>query len=194
MTKNSILLGKTPDNWVSGVLKNFNLFLLDHASCERKAASLALSFAVKYPDRKALIDPLTGLAIEELKHFREVNKVIQDRNIQETPKDEKDFYVNALLGKLRHGREERFLDRLLMSSLVEGRGEERFSLLAEALEDPFFKSFYTRLAHEEAGHHRLFLKLASHYFSEEEISARLKELAVFEQEAMLATPLTHRLH
>ena len=194
MTKKSFLQAKTPENWAQGVLDNFDLFLLDHASCERKAASLALSFAVKYPDRTALIDPLIGLAIEELRHYREVHKIVLERKIPPASKDEKDFYVNNLLGKLRHGRNERLLDRLLMSSLVEARGEERFTLIAEALTDPFFKEFYTRLANEEAGHHRLFLKLAGHYFSEEEISSRLKELAKFEAESMLATPFSYRLH
>ncbi len=194
MTKNSILLEKTPDSWAHGVLKNFDLFLLDHAACERKAAFLALSFTVKYPEREALIDPMISLAIEELKHLKEVNKIILDRKIPLLQKDEKDTYVNKFIASLRHGRNERLLDRLLMSSLVEARGEERFSLITEHLEDPFFKEFYTRLAHEEAGHHRLFMMLARHYFSDEEISARLKELAVVEAEAMLTTPLSYRLH
>lgn len=192
--KNSVLTKETPKEWAQGILKNFDLFLLDHASCERKAASLALSFAVKYPDRKLLIEPLISLAMEELKHYKEVHKIILDRKIDLTVKDEKDAYINNFLGKLRHGRNERFLDTLIMSSLVEARGEERFSILAHELEDPFFKSFYTRLAHEEAGHHRLFLRLAGHYFPEEEVSKRLKELADCEAESMLSTPFSHRLH
>lgn len=194
MTTSSFLLEQTPKKWVEKILVDFDLFLLDHASCERKAASLALSFAVKYPDRKLLIDPLISLAIEELKHYKEVNKIILDKKIQTTVKDEKDIYVNILLKKLRHGRDERLLDRLIMSSLVEARGEERFSILSQSIEDPFFQNFYKRLAHEEAGHHKLFLKLASHYFPQKDINERVKELAQHETEAMLSTPLSYRLH
>ena len=190
----SLLQAKTPDNWVQNVLDNFNDFLLDHAACERKAASLAMSFVVKYPDRKLLIEPMVSLALEELKHYKEVYKIIADEDLDLPHKDEKDIYVNHLLTKIRHGRDERLLDRLLMSSLIEARGEERFTLVANAVKDPFFKEFYQRLANEEAGHHMIFLKLAHHYFSEEQINKRVQELAIFEAEAMKAAPLTHRLH
>ena len=189
-----VLQAKTPDNWVGHVLDKFDDFLLDHAACERKAASLAMSFVVKYPDRKLLIDPMIGLALEELKHYREVYKLISDKNIDLPSRDEKDPYVNELLSKMRHGRNERLLDRLLIGSLIEARGEERFCLVADAVEDPFFKEFYQRLANEEAGHHMIFFKLAHHYFSEEEIHERMQELAKYEAEAMLNAPLTHRLH
>lgn len=188
------LKAKTPENWVGYVLKDFDKFLLDHAACERKAASLAMSFVVKYPDRKLLIDPMVGLALEELKHYREVFQVITQQNLDLPVKDEKDLYVNEILSHVRHGRNERLLDRLLVSSLIEARGEERFNLVAAAVEDPFFKSFYQRLANEEAGHHMIFLKLAGHYFSEEEIHERMNELAEIEAEAMKKSPLTYKLH
>jgi tRNA-(ms[2]io[6]A)-hydroxylase len=185
---------KTPKEWVVSVLNNFDQFLLDHAACERKAASLAMSFVVKYPDRTKLIDPMVSLALEELKHFQQVYQVLLKRNLMLPSKDEKDIYVNQLLKTLRHGRNERLLDRLLMSAVIEARGYERFSLLADNLKDQEMKKFYQNLAHQELGHYKIFIKVAEYYFSKEEIAEAFATIIQEESNAMLQTPITHRLH
>ena len=93
-----------------------------------------MSFVVKYPDRPALLEPMICLAKEELAHFHEVYREIHKLGLQLTP-DEKDPYVKGLLGQVRHGREEHFLDRLLVSAVIEARGGERFKMVGEHLPD-----------------------------------------------------------
>jgi tRNA-(ms[2]io[6]A)-hydroxylase len=188
------LIDKTPSQWVERVLSSFDDFLLDHASCERKAAALATSFIAKYPDRTFLIEPMVSLAREELEHFAEVYRIINKRKINFLPSDEKDIYVNKVLAQLRHGREERFLDRLIMSGIVEARGWERFNLLAEHLTDEPLQLFYHRLAQRELGHYKIFINIAHKYFSESEVDLAISRIAEVESEAMLTTPLSSRLH
>jgi tRNA-(ms[2]io[6]A)-hydroxylase len=185
---------KTPSDWVKHPLGDFNQFLLDHASCERKAAALAMSFLSKYADKKAVIEPMVCLAREELEHFHEVWRLVAKRGLDVSPYDEKDPYVTKILAELRHGREERFLDRLLMSALIEARGYERFLILAQALQEEDLKSFYTHLAEREAGHYMIFLRIARHYFSESEVALNLERMSLIESKAMLETPFSPRLH
>jgi tRNA 2-(methylsulfanyl)-N6-isopentenyladenosine37 hydroxylase len=189
-----VLQTKTSSAWVKGVVNNLDLFLLDHASCERKASALAMSFTLKYPDRQEIIDHMVTLSIEELKHFQLVCKLIHSRGLKLLTKEEPDFYIRSILTKIRHGRNERFLDRLIMSALVEARGHERFEILAQNLEDVDLKKFYHQLALEEAGHYKIFIRLAKFYFNDEQIEEALTRIGVYESDAMCNTPLTYRLH
>lgn len=188
------LIHQTPPEWVQHPLANFDDFLLDHASCERKAAALAMSFMSKYSDKKAVIEPMICLAREELEHFHDVWKIIMRRGIKVSPYDEKDPYVTSLMLAVRHGREERFLDRLLVSALIEARGYERFAILSEALNDLELKDFYRHLSEREAGHYMIFIRIARQYFSESEIALHLNRLSLVESKAMLETPFSARLH
>lgn len=187
------LRATSPKGWIEAVKNDFDKFLLDHAACERKASALAMSFVVKFADRKALIEPMICLAKEELAHYHEVYRLLARRGIQ-LGGDEKDPYVQALLKKVRHGRDEHFLDRLLVSGVIEARGCERFLLLGEHLEDPELASFYQRLGREEAGHYMIFLRIARNYFSDQEINQRLDEILDFEAEAMLSVPYRPAVH
>ena len=135
------LLVATDPDWVNFIITRFDAFLADHANCERKASALAMSLVVKYPDRGAITDDLIGLAQEELAHFRQVYALMRRRGLS-LVKDTQDPYVNRLLALTRDGREQRFLDRLLIFSLVEGRGAERFSIIADAVADPELREFY----------------------------------------------------
>lgn len=169
------LQAATDPDWVQVILKNFAEFMQDHANCERKASALALSLVMKYPDRKALIPHLIRLAQEELEHFQEVYTLMAGRDIP-IGKEIKDPYVNQLLSHCRPAPEERFLDRMLIASIIEARGAERFGIIAEALEEPELKAFYKRLWAAEMKHGHLFANLMLHYFTEAEIYARLQPL------------------
>ncbi len=188
------IIATTPKGWVDGILANFNGFLLDHASCEKKAAALAMSFVFKYPDRSAIIEPMIALAREELEHFRQVFQLMRKRALVLPDKDERDIYVNLFLEHLRHGRETRFLDKLVASGLIEARGCERFFIVSESLTDQNLREFYTALAKREAGHYRLFFNLAELYSPPDEVAEAVSRLSQKESEAMLATPMTHKLH
>jgi tRNA-(ms[2]io[6]A)-hydroxylase len=169
--------------WLQAVMDDFDTFLIDHAACERKASSTAMSFVVRYPDRERVLDPLIALALEELEHFHQVYKIIEARGLRLTA-DTKDPYVNALLKEVRTGREARFLDRLVLGGVVEARGCERFQLIADALPEGELKTFYMDIARSEARHHGLFLRLAREYFDDEEVEARHQEILSVEAEVV----------
>ncbi len=183
----------TPASWLQAVLNDFPSFMQDHAACERKASAMAISMVTKFPDHEALVEPMICLAKEELAHFHEVYRLMHKMDIP-LKTDEKDPYVSALLKPVRHSRQEYFLDRLLVASVIEARGCERFSIVAAALKDAELGPFYQRLAREEAGHYMIFLRLARHYFSESTVQDRLLYLLDAEATAMLAVPPRAAVH
>lgn len=188
-----ILRAETPAAWLDTVLADFDTFLVDHAACERKASATGMSFVVRYPDRQELIEPMIELAREELEHFHQVYRLIRERGIELRP-DVKDLYVNRLHDAVRHGREEHFLDRLIVGGVIEARGCERFGLIARALEPGPLKEFYTGLATSEARHHVLFVDLARRYFDERTVTARVDEFLDFEARIIAELPIRCALH
>src|SRR4051812_47861898 len=168
------LLVKTPADWADFALRDFDTFLIDHASCERKACAVGMSFVVRYPDRPALLGPMIQFAREELEHFQQVYKLIEARGLH-LLRDEEDAYVAIMMEHVRFGREERFLDRLLVSSLIESRGCERLHLVADRLEDEKLRHFYSRLARAEGHHQTLFLELALSFFPQAVVDKRWDE-------------------
>ena len=180
--------------WINTVMSNFDEFLKDHANCERKASAMAMSFVAKYPDRVEIIPELIETAVEELEHFQTVYQIMEERGIQLTHEIGKDVYVKQLLDKCRDGREERFMDRLLLASLVETRGAERFRMVYEALDDPKLKQFYHELWASEAKHGEIFVRMALNYFDEEAVYKRLKEMTADEAVVLSSLPLKAALH
>lgn len=174
--------------WVETVLSNFDDFLIDHAACERKVSSTDMSFIVRYPDRTEILEPIIIMAKEELEHFHLVYRLIAKRGLMLRP-DTKDDYINSLLKYVRTGRDERFLDRLLLSGIVEARGCERMSLLANAIEDPELKDFYLEFTRCEARHHSDFMKLPRFYFDKDTIEKRYDEFLDFEAETIRKLPV-----
>jgi len=172
---------------------DFDRFLLDHAACERKAAATGMSFVVRYPDRVEILDPMIAFAREELEHFHLVYRIIEARGLRLGP-DERDPYVNGLQTHLRPKGDERFLDRLVLGSVVEARGCERFGLVADALDPGELKDFYLDLTRSEARHQGLFLRLARHYFSPDVITSRVDALLDAEAEVLSKLPLRAALH
>jgi tRNA-(ms[2]io[6]A)-hydroxylase len=191
--KGVILASASNDAWLKAVLEHFDSFLIDHAANERKASTMAMSLVTHYPDRELLVSAMIDLALEELNHFRQVVRLMQERNLTMTP-DEKDPYVNQLRDHVRGGKDDYFLDRLLSGAVIEARGEERFRRVAQSLHDEKLKRFYSTLANSEAGHHQLFIDLAHEYFEEEEISGRLSEWIAIEDEVISQIPVRPRLH
>ena len=194
MTRRSVdLHSATPPEWVEVILERFDEFLCDHANCERKASALAISLAVRHPERTAMIPTLLELAREELEHFAEVYSLMAERGLH-LVRDAPDPYVNALLGTLRSGREERFLDRMLISSIIECRGAERFRIIAEALEDAALGAFYERFWKAEAKHGHQFVDMVLPYFDADAVYARLDALMAREAEIVTELPWRASLH
>jgi len=185
---------KSSSEWINAVMKDFDSFLADHADCERKASSMMMSFVAKYPDRIDIIPILIETAVEEMEHFRDVYKIMNERGIKLNHEIQKDHYVGYLLKKCRNGREERFLDRLLIASVVESRGAERFRMVYEKLADGEIKRFYQGLWASEARHGEIFIKMALKYFDEKVVFNRLEEWSNIEKESIEALPIKAALH
>jgi tRNA-(ms[2]io[6]A)-hydroxylase len=180
--------------WVEAVLNDFNAFLQDHANCERKASAMAMSFVAKFPDRVQIIPELIETAIEELEHFQSVYQIMQSRGVLLPAQMGKDHYVQQLVGECRSDREQRFLDRLLLASIVECRGAERFRLVYEHLEDKPLKSFYHKLWASEAKHGNIFVEMALNYFDQNIVYKRLEELNRAEARVLQSLPIRPALH
>jgi tRNA-(ms[2]io[6]A)-hydroxylase len=176
--------------WIDCVMSNFNSFLQDHADCERKASAMAMSFVAKYPDRVEIIPELIETAIEELEHFQMVYRLMQDNDISLPSKMAEDPYIKALIGKCHSGRKERFLDKLLMASIVETRGAERFKMVADRLPEGPLKDFYKMLWASEARHGEVYVRMALNYFSEAVVYDRMA--CWVEEESLILSTLEIR--
>mgnify|MGYP000297756946 CR=1 FL=1 len=187
------LIARTPQEWVEAVLSDFNTFLNDHAAAEKKASGMAMSMALHYRDKERLVTEMVDLAIEEMMHFRECVRLLHDRGLHLQP-DEKDEYVNRLRQQVRGNPQHMLLDRLLIGSIIEARGVERFGLVAEALPPGDMKDFYQAITASEERHNDLFFDLAEGYFPEEEVIARLDELVRFEAGLLVSLPVRAALH
>jgi tRNA-(ms[2]io[6]A)-hydroxylase len=150
--------------------------LTDHAYCEQKAASSAISLIQRYPSRIKLVEELAPIVTEEWGHFRQVLAEMKKRGLS-LGKQRKDDYVNALMERRSKGGhpDDAFLDALLIFALIEARSAERFRLLSEGLEDEYLREFYRKFMISEAGHYRLFIDLANEYFPEEKVRTRWQE-------------------
>ncbi|MEQ8580690.1 MAG: tRNA-(ms[2]io[6]A)-hydroxylase [Marinoscillum sp.] len=180
--------------WIDTVVSDFDEFLKDHANCERKASAMAMSFVAKYPNRVEIIPELIDTAVEELEHFRSVYAIMEARGIELTHEIGQDIYVKQLLDKCRDGREERFMDRLLLASLVETRGAERFRMVYEAMDNPELRRFYQELWASEAKHGEVFVRMALNYFDETAVYKRLEEMTDYEAVVLQSLPLKPALH
>ena len=189
------LTAASPPEWVRTVMSDRAAFLQDHADCERKASAMAMSFIAKYPDRVEIIPELIETAVEELEHFRQVYAHMEKRGIPLAKEMTQDPYIRSLLNLCRTDPARRFLDRLLLASIIECRGAERFRLVCEALEDDAeLKEFYHVLWVSEAKHGNIFVKMALRYFNQDEVYARLRELNSGEGKIILSLPLRPALH
>ena len=188
------LSSSSKKEWVDVVMKDFDSFLQDHADCERKASAMALSFVAKYPNRIEILPQLIDTAIEELEHFKEVYTLMQKRNIPLRHEIIQDVYMKKLLDVCRSGREERFMDRLLLASLVETRGAERFKLIYEAMEDTEIKQFYQKLWASEAKHGEIFVSMALNYFEKPYVYERLEGMKEQEKKILDDLPIKPQLH
>ena len=183
----------TPTDWTEAVLADFDSFLLDHATAEKKASGMAISMLSHYPDRTELVAAMAELAIEELTHYREVLKWIHQRGLI-TAADQKDPYVVTFRESIRQGKEVYLLDRLLTASIIEARGAERFAMVACALEPGPIKKFYQSIARSEERHYELFLELARKYLGRDTIEQRWHELLDIEAAIVSKLPIRAALH
>lgn len=175
----------TDPRWANIAEKNIEEILTDHAYCEQKAASTAISLIVGYPEKSELVDKMTALAREEMGHFQMVHNRIIQRGLT-LGRERKDAYVGQLSTFFPKGgdRELRLIHRLLVCALIEARSCERFRVLSENLEDKELSEFYHTLMISEANHYTMFLKLARTYGKREEVDQMWQDLLEYEAEVI----------
>ena len=183
----SVLLGlrlATDERWARLCEENLEAVLSDHAWCEQKAASNAISTITKYPMYPEMVDALTKIAIEELEHFNMVIDKIRERGM-ELQYEQKDSYVGELAKHILYGggsRTNQLVNRLLFSAMIEARSCERFRLLTEKLDDPDLVEFYRELMISEAHHYTTFLGFARKYGNGIDVDKRWQEFLDYEGE------------
>jgi tRNA-(ms[2]io[6]A)-hydroxylase len=171
----------TDPRWVNLAEKSLEDILTDHAFCEQKAATTCISLIQRFAEKERMVTELAPIVTEEWGHFRQVLAELHKRGLK-LGKQRKDVYVNRLLDFEKKGghEDDRFLDKLLISALIEARSCERFKRLSEGLEDDYLKDFYRKFMESEAGHYTLFIELAEYYLPREKVRKRWNEWLEYE--------------
>ena len=188
-----VLACRTAPGWLLLALERFDEVLVDHAHCEKKAASNALSLLQAYPEVPGLPAQMARIAREESAHLARVLELLEARGLPLT-KDGGDPYARALQRLLRNPPLQRRLDRLLVAAVIEARSCERLALLAGGLADPALRQFYDELAQSEDGHQALFFRFAVLAAGEPEARSRLAELLEAEAHILSSLPLRVGIH
>ncbi len=177
----------TDPRWVNLAEMDLAEILTDHAYCEQKAASSGISLIQSYPEKTEMVRQLAPVVAEEWAHFERVFGELDRRGLT-LGRQRKDEYVNKLQAFMPKGlgRDAFLLEKLMVFALIEARSCERFRLLSLHISEPGLRDFYHDFMVSEAGHYRMFLDLAEHYFGKEKARARWAEYLAFEAE-MLAT-------
>ncbi|MDQ3047950.1 MAG: tRNA-(ms[2]io[6]A)-hydroxylase [Bacteroidota bacterium] len=171
----------TDPHWVNIVEGNIDEILTDHAWCEQKAASNALSLIVNNPGYPEMVTALLEIVKEEVAHFEMVHNLILSRG-KVLGRERKDNYVNELYKFMKKdgSRTQSLCDRLLFSAMIEARSCERFRVLSENIKDPELAKFYRDLMISEAGHYTTFIGFARQHSIDTDVDKRWKEWLDFE--------------
>ena len=188
---NDFLYCSTPQAWIDAVLADLPTLLIDHANCEKKAASTALNLIFRYVDKPELSMKLSKLAREELRHFEQVLTLLQKRNI--------DFehvsasrYAAELRKGVRTSEPHRLVDMMIVSAIVEARSCERFEAVIPVLDEELAQ-FYTSLLKSEARHFQVYLNFAKKY-SPEDIQPRVDFFLARDRELVESNDTEFRFH
>jgi len=172
--------------WVKNVVEsNIEEILTDHAFCEQKAASNAITLIVQNPQLSDLVQEMAALVQEEMDHFKRVHDIILERGFV-LGRERKDDYVNELRKFIAPGgkRESQLLDRLLLSAMIEARSCERFKVMSEHIDDKHLSEFYHELMVSEATHYSMFIRLAKKYCGNLDVDKRWKEFLDYEAQVI----------
>ena len=192
MPASSLLAAPTPARWFDVACERWQELLLDHANCEKKAASTALSLMFAYAQDVSMSERLSRLAREELRHFEQVQELMQELGvgfIRLAPSR----YAQGLRAHVARDEPQRLIDLLLCAALIEARSCERFEGLAPRLEEPL-RGFYAGLAVSEARHHALYVRMVEQRAAGLDWRGRLAELARIESDLATAPDPQFRFH
>ncbi len=182
----------TPRAWVDWALQHPDILLIDHANCEKKAASTALNLMYRYVEHHKLLTKLSRLAREELRHFEQVIAIMKTRSVP-YPQLSASRYAGQLRQQVRTHEPERLMDTLMIGAIIEARSCERFAALAPEL-DAELSEFYLSLLKSESRHFIDYLKLAEEVGSKEAVAARLPVLLECERALIEGADTEFRFH
>lgn len=188
LPRSKVMLGlqlPTDPRWVNLVEMNIQEILTDHAYCEQKAASNAISTIVRFPEFPDLVDEMVRIAREEMEHFGMVHDELRKRGLS-LGRERKDSYVHDLAAFIIQGgsKEQQFVDRMLFAAMIEARSCERFRLLSEQLADENLRAFYRELMASEAEHYTTFIGFARKYGRGVNVDVRWNEFLKYEGDLM----------
>lgn len=187
------LAAETSPDWIERALTCLDEILLDHAHCERKAASTAMSMIFRYTEHALLMEPLSAIAREELEHFELMLRTLGERGVP-WRRMKPSAYAGRLMKVVRPDEPDRLLDTLLCCAFIEARSCERMQILAEALPDAELAALYRSLLASEARHHRFYVDVAEQIFDRAEVASRLAVVAEHEAEVIRTAYPENRLH
>lgn len=201
MLKISRMLGlklPTDPRWVNIVEKNIEEILVDHAYCEQKAASNAISMIVQYPQYPDLVEAMVAISQEEMEHFGMVHDKLKERGLT-LGFERKDPYVNDLAEYLKKtknqsSRKGHFVNQMLFAAMIEARSCERFKILSEEINDSDLREFYRGLMESEARHYTTFLGFARKYGEGIDVDKCWKDFLEYEATLMEKYGKTETMH
>jgi tRNA-(ms[2]io[6]A)-hydroxylase len=176
----------TDPRWVNIVEMNIQEILTDHAYCEQKAASNAISCIIRFPEYPDVVTEMVRIAREEMDHFGQVHQELLKRGLC-LGRERKDEYVQDLADYIRSGggsKEQQFVDRMLFAAMVEARSCERFKLLSQEIADSELRQFYYELMISEAEHYTTFIGFARKYAGKINVDQRWQDFLNFEASLM----------
>jgi tRNA 2-(methylsulfanyl)-N6-isopentenyladenosine37 hydroxylase len=191
-TGKGILKSATPRAWVDAAVADLPTLLVDHANCEKKAASTAMALIFAYPEDRSLAVALSRLAREELKHFEQVERLMKKLDVPHQ-RLKPGRYASELRKLVRTHEPKRKLDLMIVHALIEARSCERFRLLAKHLPAEV-QELYAQLERSEARHFEMYLNFAEREFEADEIAARLELIAAREAELAVTPDRELRFH
>jgi tRNA 2-(methylsulfanyl)-N6-isopentenyladenosine37 hydroxylase len=187
----------TDPRWVNIVEKNIEEILTDHAWCEQKAATNAITIITQNSELPDLVADLIALAKEEMEHFEQVHQMILKRGLT-LGRERKDDYVNDLMQYMKRSsdgsRISGFVERMLFSAMIEARSCERFKVLSENIQDEELSKFYRALMESEAGHYTTFITYARKYGEGIDVEKRWREWLAFENEIISSYGKKETIH
>lgn len=175
----------TDPRWANIAEKNIEEILTDHAFCEQKAATTAITLITQFPEKTELVAAMADLAKEEMEHFQRVHEILVKRGYT-LGRERRDEYVNelaAFIFQSGYSREEFLVNKLLFAAMIEARSCERFKVLSENIEDKELADFYRELMVSEANHYTMFISFARKYAQTYDVDKRWQE--ILDQEAII---------
>ena len=185
----------TDPRWANIAEDNLEEILTDHAWCEQKAASNAITLITQNSEHQDLVEEMTAIALEEMEHFQMVIKIIKERGYT-LGRERKDDYVGRLVkfSKKDGSRNQAFIDRLLFAAMIEARSCERFRVLSLNLADKELAKFYHELMVSEASHYATFLNFARKYSTDVDVEKRWAEWLAFEGQLIQSYGTKEAIH